>query len=92
MQCGYNTTESTTDTFVKTSHIMTKLRAKLKERLNVLTTSTHKETTIRARKQHERMVQNLVMQLDKYFDHFLDGPARHMKIGVQINDDVVKGL
>jgi hypothetical protein len=34
------------------------------------------------------MVQNLLMQLDKYFDPFLDGPARHMKTGVEINDDV----
>jgi hypothetical protein len=38
------------------------------------------------------MVKNLVIQLDKYFDPFHGGPARHIKTGVEINDDVVVGL
>ena len=41
-QGGYSTNEQTTDTFIKTSHIMAKLRATLKERLDILTSSTHK--------------------------------------------------
>ena len=65
---GYSTNESTTDTFVKTSHSMVKIRATLKERLNIITSSAHKETTIAARIHHENMVHNLVLQLDKYFD------------------------
>ena len=43
MQGGYSTSEQTTDTFIKTSHIMAKFRATLKERLDILTSSTHKE-------------------------------------------------
>jgi hypothetical protein len=49
MQGGYSTSESTVDTFVKTSHIMAKLRSALKERVGALTSSTHKETTLGAR-------------------------------------------
>jgi hypothetical protein len=37
IQGGYSTSEQTTDTFIKTSHIMAKLRATLKETLNILT-------------------------------------------------------
>ena len=92
MQGGYSTNESTTDTFVKTSHIMAKIRATLKERLNIITSSAHKETTIVARIHHENMVHNLVLHLDKYFDPFLNGPAHHMKTGVEIDCDVVRGL
>ena len=61
------------DTFVKTSHILAKLRATLKERLNILTLSFHKETTTCARKQHENMVHDLALQLDRYFAPFLNG-------------------
>ena len=38
------------------------------------------------------MVQGLVLQLDKYFDPFLIGSARHMKTGVEIDHSVVSGL
>ena len=92
MQGGYSTNEKATDTFVKTSHIMAKLRATLKERLNILTPSFHKETTTGARKQHENMVHDLALQLDRYFDPFLNGPARHMKTGIEIDCNVVRGL
>ena len=92
MQGGYSTNEKETATFVKTSHIMAKLRATLKERLNILNPSFHKETTIGARKQHDNMVHDLALQLDRYFDPFLNGPACHMKTGVKIDCNVVRGL
>ena len=34
----------------------------------------------------------LVRQLDKYFDPFLIGSARHMKTGVEIDHNIVSGL
>ena len=92
MQGGYSTSKQTTDAFIKTSHLMAKLRATLKDRLDILTSSSHQETTIGARKQHERMVQSLVIQLDKYFDPFPIGSARHMKTGVEIDRSIVSGL
>ena len=80
MQGGYSTSEQATDTFVKTGHIMAKLRSTLKERLDIQTYSTHKETTIGQRRLHDNMIKSLVIQLDKYFDPFLTGPACHMKM------------
>ena len=38
------------------------------------------------------MVQGLVIQLDKYFNPFLIGSARHMKTGVEIDHSVVSGI
>ena len=92
MQGGFSTDEKAVDTFVKTSHFMATVRAKLKERLDVLTQSVHKETTIGAIKKHEAMIEGLVLQLDKYFDPFLDGPARHFKTGAEIEPSVIEGL
>lgn len=92
MQGGYSNNEEAMDTFIKTSHIMAKLRSLLKERLDVLTASTHKEINISARKRHEKMVASLLFQLVKYFDPFLVGPAQHMKSGKEIDHDVVRGL
>ena len=81
MQSGYSTTDRTTDSFIKTSHLMTSIRAKLKDRLAVMTESVHKEITVGARVKHECTVSGLVTQLDQYFNPFVDGPARHMKTG-----------
>lgn len=55
-------------------------------------TSTHKETTQGAKKQHEKTVQALVDQLSKYLDPFAAGVARHFKTGETIDEGVVKGL
>ena len=71
---------------------MAKLKATLKKTLDILTSSTHKEINIGARRQHDNIVQGLVRQLDKYFDPFLIGSARHMKTGVEIDYNIVIGL
>ena len=71
---------------------MAKLKATLKKTLDILTSSTHKEINIGARRQHDNIVQGLVRQLDKYFDPFLIGSARHMKTGVEIDHNIVIGL
>ena len=81
MQGGFSTDLRTVDTFMKTSHISADLRAKLKERLNVIPTSNHKEMTKGAKKKHEEMIKSLVAQLDNYFDPFLVDAARNFKTG-----------
>eukprot|EP00794_Sanderia_malayensis_P002977 gene2977-3431_t len=92
MQGGFSTNERTTDAFIKTSHIIANIRGKLKEKLNVLTSSVHKETTFGSRTENEKAVSNLTKQLESYFNPFLDGPARHMKSGQEIHQSVVDGL
>ena len=87
MQGGYSTSENTTDAFIKTSHLMAKIRRTLKEKLSV-----HKEITRGARNQHDKAIKDLTNQLNEYFDPFLDGPARHFKSGVEIEQVVMKGL
>ena len=51
MQGGYSTSLKTTDAFIKTSHLMAKIRRKVKDRLKILTTSVHKELSPGARRQ-----------------------------------------
>eukprot|EP00795_Rhopilema_esculentum_P006387 gene6387-11826_t len=92
MQGGFSTDITAVDTFMKTSHFIANLRMKLKERLRVFTTSSHKETSVGARKKHEIMIQSLINKLDSYFDPFLASPARHFKTGCQIDEAVKTGL
>ena len=92
MQGGFSTSLKAEDAFVKTSHLMAKLRTALKDKLNVMTTSTHKETTQGAKKEHEKTVQALVDQMSKYMDPFGPGVARNFKTGVAIDRAVVEGL
>ncbi len=92
MQGGFSTNERTTDAFIKTSRIIANIRGKLKEKLNVLTSSVHKETTFGLRTENKKAVSNLTKQLESYFNPVLDGPARHMKSGQEIHQSVVDRL
>ena len=71
MRGGFSTSEETNDAFIKTSHLMAKIRSALKEKLNVLTTSVHKEVTPGARLRHDRIVGSLKRTLDGLMDPFL---------------------
>lgn len=68
---------------MKINHIVADWMGKLKESLNVLSTSSHKEMTKRARKKNEEMIISLVRQLDYYFDLFLVGAYRNFKTRIQ---------
>lgn len=92
MQGGFSTSLKAEDAFIKTSHLMAKLRTALKDKLNVMTTSTHKETTQGAKKEHEKTVQALVNQMSKYMDPFGPGVARNFKTGEALDTEVVEGL
>lgn len=39
-----------------------------------------------------RQLLSFVLKLDKYFDPFLEGLARHFKTGVEIEPSVVEGI
>jgi len=75
MQGVYSTSILAADTLSKTSHIMAKLRSAIKKRLHILTSSTHKETSLGARQKHEVIIQRLVKQLDHLLDPFAPGSA-----------------
>ena len=92
MQGGYSTSLKTTDAFIKTNHLMAKIRRKVKDRLKILTTSVHKELSPGARRQHDQVVINLTNKVNTYFDPFLDGPARHFKTGREIDPSILNGL
>ena len=40
---GYSTSDKTDDAFIKTSHVMAKIRSKLMEQVNLLSSWVHKE-------------------------------------------------
>ena len=77
---------------MKNSHLLAKLRSVLKERIHLLTSSKHKETTLGARKKHENMIKRLVTKLEEVLDPFSSGPAKNIKSGVLLDDLIVKGL
>lgn len=64
----------------------------MKDQFNLMTTSTHKETTQGAKKEHEKTVQILVNQMSKNTDPFAPGVGRHFKSGEVIDAEVVKEL
>ena len=78
--------------FVKSNHLLMKLRSVLKERIHLLTSSKHKETTLDARKKHENMIKKLVTKLGEVPDLFSSGPAKNIKCGVLLDGLIVKGL
>ena len=92
MRGGYSTSLPNIDTFIKTSHLMAKIRRKMKEKLNVLTTSVHKELTPGARKHHDAVVSKLASKVMSYFDPFIDGPALHFETGQDIDSSIINGL
>ena len=65
--------------FVKSSHLLVKLRSILKERIRLLTSSKDKEITLGARKKHENMMR-LVKKLGEVLDPFSSKPAKKHKI------------
>ena len=92
MQGGYSTNLETTDVFIKTSHLMAKVRVTIKNKLHMLTSTTHKETTVGARRKHEETVKGLVEHLKKLLDPYQPGEARHIITGALIEQAVVQGL
>ena len=92
MRGGFSTSKKANDTFIKTSHLMAKVRRKLKEKIHLLTSSVHKEMTPGARRKHDETVNNLRTKVEEYFDPFLDEPVRHFKTGCEIDKSIIEGL
>ena len=70
MQGGYSTNLSAMNKFVKNIHLLPKLRAAMKNKLRVLTSSKHKETTLFGKHLHELTIVSMVQQLERYLNPF----------------------
>ena len=88
MMGGYSTLDKTNDAFIKTSHIM----AKLKEQVNFLSSCVHKELLPGSTKYHGNIVTDMIEKILEYCDPFLYAPARHLKTGVEIDVNIVSDL
>ena len=84
---GYSTLDKTNDAFIKTSHIM----AKLKEQVNSLLSSVQKELSPGSTK-YGNIVTDMTEKILEYCDLFLYATARHLKTGVEIDVNIVSDL
>ena len=92
-RAGFRTSPSNTNTWIKTTHIHAKLQLALREKINISTSSVHKEQTPSGKKMHVAHVNALKDKLTSYqIDPFADGPARHLTTGSEIDKKVIAGL
>ena len=87
MQGGYSTNIESLNKFVRTCHLMAKVRSALNEKLHQVSTSVHKEMTRGSKSEHEKVVNRLIETLDSVMDPFSpDIKARNMKTGAVLDE------
>ena len=89
MRGGYSTSVETVDDFILNTHALAKLRRALKYRINVKTSSNHKEFSHGQKKMHEQYFQQLLKSIPTGPSH---GPARNIMSGVEISSKIIDGL
>eukprot|EP00795_Rhopilema_esculentum_P015673 gene15673-6963_t len=90
---GYSTNIDTTNKWVKTVHIHAKLRLAMRDKLNINTTSTHKELTDSRKTRHSINVDNLKKKLYSYnTDPFSKVPAKAICTGVEADKEIIQSL
>ena len=67
---GYSTLYKTNVAFIKTSHFMAKVRSKLKEQVNLLSSCFHKDLSPGSRKHHDNIVTDTKEKILEYCDPF----------------------
>ena len=82
MMGGYSTSDKKNDTFIKTTHAMPKVRSKLKEQVNLLSSCVHKELSPGSRKYHDNIVTDMKEKILEYSDPLLNVSARYLKTSV----------
>ena len=70
-QGGHSRNLSAMKEFVKKTHLLIKLRAAVKNKLRVLTSSKHKETMFSGKRLHELTIASMGQQLGRYLIHFM---------------------
>ena len=66
---------------------MAKVRSKLKEQVNLLSSCVHKELSPGPRRYHDNIVKDMKEKILEYCDPFLNAPVRHLMTGVEIDVD-----
>ena len=67
---GYSTLYKTNVAFIKTSHFMAKVRSKLKEQVNLLSSCVHKNLSPGSRKHYDNIVTDMKEKILEYCDPF----------------------
>ena len=90
---GISTNVDAVNTWIKTTHIHTKLWKKFSDAIRLTTDSHHKETTQSEMKRHSQHVKNLKDQLKKYNnDPFGNGPVKQLTTGKITGTKIIQGL
>ena len=89
MRGGYSTSAEAVDDFVLNTHSIAKLRRALKHKMNMKTSSQHKEFSPGQMKLHEQYVNQLISNIQT--DPFT-GPARNMISGLEITTKIIDSL
>ena len=82
MMDGYSTSDNKNDTFIKTTHAMAKVRSKLKEQVNLLSSCVHKELSPGSRNYHGNIVTDTKEKILEYSDPLLNVSSHYLKTGV----------
>ena len=90
---GYSTNVTALNTWVLTSHLHAQVQNKLRERIKMSTSTTHKEITPGAKRLFVSHVNDLKEKLHFYNTNpFATGPARNITTGAGIESKVIEGL
>ena len=92
VQGGYSTNLSAIKKFVKSTHLLPNLRAAVKKKLKVLTSSKHKERTLSGKHLHKLKILSMVQQLENYLYLFDEQPVMNFKTGEVIEENIIKVL
>ena len=88
---GYSTSIDAESDFILNSHILAKLRKKLKNKMNFKTDSNFKESTSGEIRKHEEQIARLIVSLNKYSNPF-HKVAWNMATGAEIPGNIINGL
>ena len=88
MQGGYSMNLSAINNFVKNTHFLAKLRAAMKKKLKIQTSSQNKERMLSGKRLCELTIVLMAQQLERYLNPFDKEPARNFKTEEVIEENI----
>lgn len=83
MMDGYSTSEQKNYAFDKTSHVIAKVRSKIKQHVDMLPSCIHKELSPRFKKYYDNIITDMNEKILECCDPFLNAPTHHLKLRVE---------